>query len=37
MQITHLAWSDATQELTHTGAANAAADEAGLVKVVGAR
>jgi alpha-D-xyloside xylohydrolase len=37
MQITHLAWSDATQKLTHTGAANAAADEAGLVKVVGAR
>jgi alpha-D-xyloside xylohydrolase len=37
MQITHLAWSDAAQKLTHTGAALVGADEAGLVKVVGAR
>jgi alpha-D-xyloside xylohydrolase len=37
MQITHLHWSQAAQRLTHTGAALAAASEAGLVKVVRAR
>jgi alpha-D-xyloside xylohydrolase len=37
MQITHLAWSDAAGKLTHSGAALAAGDEAGLVKVVGTR
>jgi alpha-D-xyloside xylohydrolase len=37
MEITHFAWSDTAQKLTHTGAALTGPAEASLVKVVHAR